>query len=126
MKEAVRERENKRWLEKSENKPWAEHFKPPTKQTKQAAACNKLPRAVAVANFRLNTGHDLLGAHLHTLGIIGSNICNLCKLGILDRAHLFSCAELQNEIDLLPPNMTRVEKESHLYWLARRVAFPAS
>jgi len=89
VKEAVREREVKRWLKESENKPWAEHFKPPTKQIKQEAARNKLPRAAAVANFRLNTGHDLLGAHLHRFGIIDSDIlCNFCKLGFSDSAPL--------------------------------------
>jgi ribonuclease HI len=126
VKEAVREREVNRWREESENKPWAQHLiKPHIKQTRKEAARTKIPRAAAVANFRLNTGHDLLGAHLHRFGIIDSDICNLCNTDIQDRAHLFSCAKLQQEIDLLPPNMSRLERESHLYWLARHMASPA-
>jgi ribonuclease HI len=126
VREAVRAREVNGWLEKSQGEPWAALIKPHTKQTKREAARKNMPRATAVANFRLNTGHDLLGAHLSRFNIIGSNICSLCKTHPQDRAHLFKCAALQSEFDMLPPNMTREEKESRLYWLARHMAQQAS
>jgi len=35
-------------------------------------------RKQAVANFRLNTGHDRLAAHLHRIKILSHNYCTVC------------------------------------------------
>ena len=35
-------------------------------------------RKQAVANFRLNTGHDCLAAHLHRIKILSHNYCTVC------------------------------------------------
>jgi hypothetical protein len=46
--------------------------------------------------------------------------CKLCKIGVQDRAHFFSCAALSQERDSLPDDLSRQEKEAHLYWIARK------
>jgi hypothetical protein len=74
-----------------------------------------------VASFRLNTGHDLLGKHLKRINIVDSDICKLCNTGIQDRVHLRSCSALQDKLSDIDnfENMTKAEKESVCYWLAR-------
>jgi hypothetical protein len=78
-------------------------------------------RKAEVAKFRLNTGHDLLGKHLKRFNIVDSDICKLCNVGIQDREHLRSCSILQDELSDMDDfdNMTKTEKESVCYWLAR-------
>jgi len=48
------------------------------------------PRKQAVANFRLNTGHDCLAAHLHHIKIFSYSYCTICKLKntIMDKDHI--------------------------------------
>ena len=43
-----------------------------------------LPRAEAVAKFRLLTGHDYLQAHLHRIGLANSDICLLCTISKME------------------------------------------
>ena len=53
------------------------------------------PRHMAVATFRLATGHDCLPAHLKRLGILIDSTCPLCDSGEeLDRDHLLRCSSL--------------------------------
>jgi hypothetical protein len=56
------------------------------------------PRKQAVANFRLNTGHDCLAAHLHCTKIFNHNYCTICKLKntIMDKDHLLVCPNLDH------------------------------
>jgi len=71
------------------------------------------PRKQAVANFRLNTGHDCLAAHLHRIKILSHNYCTTCKLKntTMDKDHLLVC-----------PKLDHTSKElSKLYWDARRL-----
>jgi uncharacterized protein with PIN domain len=67
-------------------------------------------RKAEVAKFRLNTGLN-----------IDSDICKLCNVGIRDREHLRNCSILQNKLSDIDnfENMTKTEKESVCYWLAR-------
>jgi len=71
------------------------------------------PRKQAVANFRLNTGHDCLAAHLHRIKIFSNNYCTICKLRntIMDKDHLLVCPKLDHISKELPK----------LYWDARRL-----
>jgi len=60
-------------------------------QNKSTWESNKnKPRKQAVANFRLNTGHDCLTAHLHRIKILSHNYCKICKLKNtkMDKDHL--------------------------------------
>jgi hypothetical protein len=56
------------------------------------------PRKQAVTNFRLNTGHDCLAAHLHHIKILNHNYCTICKLKntIMDKNHLLLCPKLDH------------------------------
>jgi len=71
------------------------------------------PRRQAVANFRLNTGHNCLTAHLYRIKLSSHNNCTICKQKntIMDTEHLLKCPKLDNTIRDLPK----------LYWDARRL-----
>ena len=71
------------------------------------------PRRQAVANFRLNTGHDCLAAHLHRIKIFSHKHCTICKQknSTMDKEHLLKCPKLANTARELPK----------LYWDARRL-----
>jgi len=61
----------------------------------------------------LNTGHDCLAAHLHSIKIFSHNYCTICKLKntTMDKNHLLVC-----------PKLDHTPKElSKLYWDARRL-----
>jgi ribonuclease HI len=78
-------------------------------------------RKTATAHFRLATGHDVLQHHLHRFNITNEPAtCKLCNLEDQDRAHLFRCAALKSDIDSLPDELSRIEKEAVLYWIARQ------
>jgi hypothetical protein len=70
------------------------------------------PSKQAVANFRLNTDHDWLAAHLHRI-IFNHNYFSICKLKntIMDNDHLLVCPKLDHTSNELPK----------LYWDARRL-----
>jgi hypothetical protein len=70
-------------------------------------------RRQAVANFRLNTCHDCLAAHLHRINIFGRKYCTICKQKntTMDKEHLLKCPKLANTTRELPK----------LYWDARRL-----
>jgi hypothetical protein len=72
------------------------------------------------AQFRLETGHDLLAKHLHKLGINDSYKCTLCATEQHTRGHLLRCLELRDINDALPKNKAEPEKESYLYWEMRK------
>jgi ribonuclease HI len=122
VKEAVRGSVEAEWAGAMVNKDWGPRVKPkPPPEKKQQV--KRLSRATKVATFRLDTGHDLLGAHLKRIGVRDSEICTLCNLNEpQDRGHLHRCTHLQPQRDLLPPNMTLEERESSLYWFARKLA----
>jgi hypothetical protein len=71
------------------------------------------PRNHAVANFRLNTGHDCLAAHLHRIKIFSHNYCTIRKQQNtpMDKDHLLVCPKLNHTYNELPK----------LYWDARRL-----
>jgi hypothetical protein len=74
-----------------------------------------------MAQFRLETGHDLLAKHLHKLWITDSNECSLCATEQHIRGHLLSEMPQTRDIrDALPKNMAEPEKESYLYWETRK------
>ena len=52
------------------------------------------PRREAVAQYRLNTGHNCLAKHHHHIGILRSPNCTLCNQGIMDSNHLNICFTL--------------------------------
>ncbi|KAJ4442949.1 hypothetical protein ANN_04547 [Periplaneta americana] len=69
-------------------------------------------RRLAVASFRLNTEHDILGKHLNRLGILPSASCILChQQEDMDRQHLAKCPALKSS------------KEVDRYWEARARMF---
>lgn len=70
-----------------------------------------LPRAEAVAKFRLITGHDYLQAHLHRIGLVDSDVCPLCGSGSMVGPHLEQCGALADSEE---------RNIVHLYWEARR------
>jgi len=74
---------------------------------------NKNKPKQAVANFRLNTGHDCLAAHLHHIKIFSHNYCTICKLKntTMDEDQLLVCPKLDHTSNEL----------SKLYWDARRL-----
>jgi hypothetical protein len=67
-------------------------------------------RQTETAQFRLETGNDLLAKHLHKLGITDSNKCTLCATEQHTRGHLQRCPELQNIRDALSKNMAEPER----------------
>jgi len=71
------------------------------------------PVKQAVANFRLNTGHDCLAAHLHSIKNFSYNYCTICKLKniVMDKDHPLVCPKLDHTSKELPK----------LYWDARRL-----
>ncbi|KFM74556.1 hypothetical protein X975_11437, partial [Stegodyphus mimosarum] len=63
----------------------------------EADCVSDSPRAIAVAEFRLLTGHDCLGAHLFRFNLTSSPLCALCDSGqIMDAAHLDVCSALKS------------------------------
>ena len=74
-----------------------------------------IPRNQAVANFRLNTGHDCLAEHLHRIKIYKSHHCTICKQlnTVMNRDHLLVCSGLDHSYQETG-NLPR------LYWDARR------
>jgi hypothetical protein len=90
-------------------------------------SCNSLPMTsisslhsvalyctvTAVTNFRLNTGHDCLAAHLHCIKFFNHNYCTICQLvnTAMDKDHLLVCPKLDHISNELPK----------LYWDARRL-----
>jgi ribonuclease HI len=78
-------------------------------------------RRTATAQFRLATGHDCLQHHLHRFNITNDpDTCKLCHKEPQDRAHLLRCEALKQEIDALPVDLSRTEKEAIIYWIARK------
>jgi ribonuclease HI len=68
------------------------------------------PRREAVAQFRLLTGHDCMGEHLHRIGIFDKPNCPLCNMAEpMNRAHLHRCMSLHGD------------SETALYWRAREL-----
>jgi hypothetical protein len=65
------------------------------------------------AQFRLETSHDLLGKHLHKLGITYSNKCTLCATEQHTRGHLLRCPELRDINDELP-KIWQSQKRNHV------------
>ena len=54
------------------------------------------PRSDAVAEFRLNTGHDCLTKHLHRIGIYARSTCPLCQVEEeMYRDYLMRCPGLK-------------------------------
>lgn len=76
-----------------------------------------LPRAIAVAAFRLRTGHDYLAAHLNRIQVLPSPACQLCGEGTMNAEHLGTCPELDHTI----MDADNTYKEARLYWSARRL-----
>jgi hypothetical protein len=105
----------KTWEKASKGKQWLEAVTRKVKWRNQQKE---------TAQFRLETGHDLLAKHLHKLGITDSNKCTLCATEQHIRGHLQRCTELQNIRDALPKNMAEPEKASYLYWETRKRMWP--
>jgi len=70
-------------------------------------------RKQAVANFRLNTGHDSLTAHHHPIKTLSHNYCTIRKLKntSMDKDHLLECPKLHHNYNEL----------AKLYWDGRRL-----
>ena len=81
---------------------------------------HNLPRQVAVACFRLTTGHDYLQGHLHRIGVFQSPDCVLCGGGFMDGQHLGNCPELEDVRASLEAENCIYIRNSTLYWAARR------
>jgi hypothetical protein len=107
---AIKSNIKKTWEKASKGKQWLEAV------TRKVKWRNRQK----TAQFRLETGHDLLGKHLHKLGITDSNKCTLCATEQHTRGHLLRCPELRDINDALPKNMAEPEKESYLYWETRK------
>jgi hypothetical protein len=62
------------------------------------------PQKQAVANFRLNTGHNCLTAHLHRTKIFNRNNCTIYKLKntVMDKDHLLVCPKMYHTSNELP------------------------
>jgi hypothetical protein len=97
---SVKEKTRKEWTTVGRGKKW------PKAQAKEEK------RSEATAQFRLDTGHDLLGCHLKRFNITKDNKCTLCNQLKSDRSHLFRCSAIKSDID-------NQEKEAHLYWFMR-------
>jgi hypothetical protein len=76
---AVKSCTKKKWEKASKGKQWLEAV------TRKVKWRN---RQTETAQFRLETGHDLLAKHLHKLGITDSNKCTLCATEQHTRGHL--------------------------------------
>lgn len=74
---------------------------------------NSLPRGVAVATFRMATGHDYLQKHLYRIGLADTPLCPLCSKGEGTAEHLNCCDALEQADDDL-------HGRAGLYWEARR------
>jgi hypothetical protein len=116
IKAAVRSQVKNKWNTDSKGKDWETLIKR-NSETVQS-------RKAEVTKFRLNTGHYLLGKHLKRFNIVDLDICKLCNTVstvIQDREHQRSCSILQDKLSDKDnfENMTKTEKGSVCYWLAR-------
>jgi hypothetical protein len=80
-------------------------------------------RKTAIAQFRLVAGHDVLQSHLYRCKII-KDPPNCDSSEAQDRTHLFRCAALISEVESLPDNLSRQEKEAIIYWIAKKKLIP--
>ncbi|XP_073991822.1 uncharacterized protein [Rhodnius prolixus] len=78
---------------------------------------NNLPRSVAVACFRLVTGHDYLQAHLFKIGVVNNPNCALCGDGHMTGDHLFECEALSR----LTATTDELSSRAKIYWAARHL-----
>ena len=109
---ATKRRVQKEWVDKGKDKIWEKITTGNVKHHEN--------RRTATAQFRLQTGHDLLGKHLYRIGITDSSTCSLCGIKEQNREHLMRCSSLKDETDALPPGMNYEEKEACLYWKTRK------
>ncbi|GFT79179.1 hypothetical protein NPIL_325761 [Nephila pilipes] len=59
------------------------------------------PRNIAVAAFRLKTGHDLLYAHLCRFRIVNNPSCPLCCSGVaMNDEHVPECPALTKKLSI--------------------------
>ena len=79
-----------------------------------------LPRDVAVATFRMATGHDYLQSHLHRTGLVDSPICPLCNEAEGTADHLSNCRALENDDDDDEDSLDTLQQRSKRYWATRR------
>lgn len=88
IKSVVKKNFEKNLFEEIKNKKWRD-------------AIDKIPdspRSIAVAAFRLETGHDCLAKHLYRIGVYSSPLCTLCNQNIeMDKDHLQNCTSLNEE-----------------------------
>lgn len=100
IKRTIRERYQLKSLDKIKTKRWT---------IEELSNLPDYPRRIAVASFRLLTGHDCLGEHLHRIGILAQPFCPLCDLmEPMNRAHLCRCRALLG-----------YDSETARYWRAR-------
>jgi hypothetical protein len=73
-------------------------------------------RKKAVANFRLNTGHNCLATHLRKISIYESSECTICQIpnSTMDEEHLLYCPKLNTDQQVLKNTIK-------LYWDARAI-----
>jgi len=72
------------------------------------------PMKEAVANIRLKTNHDCLGAHLRKIGIYESTECAICQMpnSTMEEKRLLYCPKLDTDQQVLKNSIK-------LYWDAR-------
>uniref|UniRef100_T1I9H3 Reverse transcriptase zinc-binding domain-containing protein n=1 Tax=Rhodnius prolixus TaxID=13249 RepID=T1I9H3_RHOPR len=75
-------------------------------------------RDVAVACFRLATGHDYLPKHLHRIGVFDTPICPLCRQDEMDAEHLEECSALADARESAK-DLNQYSRAAMLYWVAR-------
>jgi hypothetical protein len=70
------------------------------------------PRKEAVANYRLNPGHECLEAHLRKIGLYESSECIICQIpnSTMDEELLLYCPKLKRQV---------LKNTIKLYWDAR-------
>ncbi|XP_073989695.1 uncharacterized protein [Rhodnius prolixus] len=76
-----------------------------------------LPRSVAVACFRLVTGHDYLQAHLFKIGVVDNPNCVLCGNGPMTGDHLLEYEALSH----LTATTDELSSRAKIYWAARHL-----
>lgn len=111
IKEKIKDSIESHHRHASENKSW----KDITVNTIQS---NK--RKIYVANFRRQTGHDLLYKHLNRIGIVPSPNCSFCRESEQSSEHLMNCKELSSVKKQIAES-TQDEEEvfAELYWYVR-------
>jgi len=72
------------------------------------------PRKEAASNFRLETAHDCLTAHLRKIGMYKSSECTICQLqkSSMDKEHLLYCLKLDTMQKVLKNIMKLLECQS--------------